>query len=327
MHNRQNALNKWLEKVLAPSKFTLHPLAGDASFRRYFRLHYNSMTQVVMDAPPDKEALQPFLAVAGLLSTAGVRTPQIHAVDKEQGFTLLDDFGDALLLNHLNVETANQLYPMAMNTLIKMQQCSTQATSQLPIFDKRFIMYELNVFREWFLDAYLKIKLTAAEEKLLDETFAQLCDAILQQPKCFIHRDYHSRNIMLLAEEEEHALGIIDFQDAMLGPFTYDLVSLLKDCYIQWPREQVMKWLTTFHGQAPSATGWSLSAFTRAFDWCGLQRHLKVLGVFSRLYLRDNKANYLQDLPLTHHYVMACLETYEELHPFYQFMQNRIRLP
>lgn len=327
MHNRQNALNKWIEQVLAPTQFSLIPLAGDASFRRYFRLHHSGITQVVMDAPPDKETIEPFLAVANLLSTAGIHTPKIHALDKTQGFAILEDFGDTLLLNSLQPQTADKLYTSAMNNLITLQCCPTSDTTQLPTFDKQFILYELNVFKEWFLHAYLKLQLTAREDILIRDTFDWLSNEVAQQPQVFIHRDYHSRNLMLLRNDDTIELGTIDFQDAMSGPFTYDLVSLLKDCYIQWPREQIIDWLRYFYNQAPAAKQYSLPAFIRAFDYCGLQRHLKVLGVFSRLYLRDNKPNYLHDLPLTLHYVMDCLESYEELHAFHQFMQDRIRLP
>ncbi|KTD31385.1 MULTISPECIES: aminoglycoside phosphotransferase family protein [Legionella] len=327
MHDRQNALSKWLEQVLASSQFTLTPLAGDASFRRYFRLHYKGITRVVMDAPPNKETIEPFVAIAHLLSAHGVHTPHLHASDKKQGFALLDDFGDILLLHALSTETADRLYKAAMDTLNTLQLGTLSKAAQLPPFDKSFILYELNVFKEWFLHAYLKLELTPKEEALINQTFDWLSEEIRQQPRVLIHRDYHSRNIMLLEQADTIKLGIIDFQDAMYGPFTYDLVSLLKDCYIQWPREQVMSWLTYFYQQSSIAKQYSLPEFIRAFDYCGLQRHLKVLGVFSRLYLRDSKPNYLRDLPLTLHYVIACLESYPQFNSFYQFVHDRIRLP
>lgn len=327
MHNRQNALNKWLEEILAPSQFLIKPLAGDASFRRYFRLFHDNKTRIIMDAPPDKESIEPFLLVTNLLKEFGICAPTIHNLDKEQGFAVLEDFGDTLLLNKLNSISADELYKAALSTLIRMQQTPTKGATPLPCFDQSFILHELNLFKEWFLQAYLKIKLSSAEELLLEETFDWLSKEILKQPQVFIHRDYHSRNIMLLQENAPVELGIIDYQDAMCGPLTYDLVSLLKDCYIQWPREQVITWLTYYYDQAPAAKQYSLPHFIQAFDYCGLQRHLKVLGIFSRLYLRDNKPNYLRDLPLTLHYVTACLEGHEDLNAFYQFMQHRIRLP
>ncbi|KTD21009.1 putative phosphotransferase [Legionella lansingensis] len=327
MQNRQNALSKWLEQTLKLDHIYLSPLSGDASFRRYFRLKTNGITQVVMDAPPQKEALEPFLAVSELLLNLGVDAPKVHRLDKVQGFAILDDFGDELLLSHLSLKSADRLYAAATSIILLMQQCPSENTARLPCFDKQFMLQELAIFREWFLQAYLNVRLSPSEEQLLTTTFNDLTDEISEQPQVFIHRDYHSRNIMLLSGEEPIRLGVIDFQDAMRGPFTYDLVSLLKDCYIQWPCDQVRTWLTSFYEQSSLAQQWSLAAFTRAFDLCGLQRHLKVLGVFSRLHLRDNKPNYLRDLPLTLHYVMSCLEGYKDLEPFFQFVQERIRLP
>ena len=253
MHDRQNVLSKWLEQTLTSTEFNLTPLAGDASFRRYYRLYYKGITQVVMDAPPDKETIEPFLAVATLLTTAGICVPQIHAADKTDGFIILDDFGDTLLLHSLSAETVDSLYKIAMDQLHIIQLCATREKMPLPQFDKKFILYELNLFTEWFLQAYLKIALNAKEEVLLHETFNWLSNEMSKQPQVVIHRDYHSRNIMILTKGDTVRLGIIDFQDAMYGPFTYDLVSLLKDCYIQWPREQVMGWISYFHQQSAVA--------------------------------------------------------------------------
>ncbi|MFA5960583.1 MAG: phosphotransferase [Tatlockia sp.] len=319
MHQRENALHQWLEEVLATNQYQLVPLTGDASFRRYFRLHQEKGTRIVMDAPPMKEDIAPFIAVAKLLQALEVQTPTVHAFDKKQGFALLDDFGDTLLLNQLTDQTSDFFYTEAMKVLTRLQV----KAPQLPVFDKAFILQELAVFREWFLQSYLQLNLSDKEEILLEKTFDLISEALLQQPRVLIHRDFHSRNIML----NHNTLGIIDFQDAMQGPFTYDLVSLLKDCYIQWPIEKVLHWVDFFYKQTPLTQQYSWPDFVRAFDYCGLQRHLKVLGVFSRLHLRDNKSGYLKDLPLTLHYVMACLEGHEELQPFYSFMQSRIDLP
>lgn len=327
MHDRQNALSKWLEQILASNQFSLTALAGDASFRRYFRLQHQGINRIVMDAPPDRETIEPFLAIGKLFTDAGLHTPLVYSVDQHQGFAILEDFGDTLLRQALSAETADLLYKIAIDCLNTLQLGTISQAHLMPAFNKPFILHELNVFKEWFLHAYLKLDLNPKEEALIEHTFNWLGNEIMQQPKVVIHRDYHSRNIMLLGNEDPVKLGIIDFQDAMCGPFTYDLVSLLKDCYIQWPRQQVISWLNYFYQQSPIAKQYPLSAFVQGFDYCGLQRHLKVLGIFARLYLRDNKANYLQDLPLTLHYVIACLESYEELSPFYQFMQNRIRLP
>ncbi len=342
MHTRQNELNKWLATLFSHKPFTLTPLAGDASFRRYFRLHCGELTHVVMDAPPDKEAIAPFISIGNQLATAGVHTPAILAVNHTEGFILLEDLGDQLLLDALSRDSADMLYTAAMTTLLQIQQCPT-SHSKLPEFDLTHIFQELSLFREWFLHAYLNIELNAHDELLLQDTFDWLTTQITAQPQVFIHRDYHARNLMMInknnlqgssncVDQNAHIvtaenIGVIDFQDAMRGPFTYDLVSLLKDCYIQWPREHVIRWLTYFYHKLPSTHGWSLMEFTRAFDLCGLQRHLKVLGIFCRLHLRDHKAAYLRDLPLTLHYVNACSESYAELQPFYHFIQKKVYLP
>lgn len=327
MHNRKNALNKWLEKIVDDSSFTLKKLTGDASFRQYHRLHYQGYSRIIMDAPPNKEPISTFITVNAFLRKNGLRAPEVFAVDEAQGFAILEDFGDNLLLGQLSTETADTFYQSAITTLIKLQHCPLSSPNTFPPFDNAFILKELHLFTEWFLLGYLKINLTNAEKTLIQTSFNWISDEVSKQPQCLIHRDYHSRNIMILGNTVEAPLGLIDFQDAMIGPLTYDLVSLLKDCYIQWPKEQVMQWVYFFYEHSRLAQSMSLALFIRAFDISGLQRHLKVLGVFSRLYLRDNKPGYLNDLPLTLNYVLDCLETYEELQPFYHFMQQRIQLP
>jgi len=330
MQNRLNALEQWLQNTLQCKELDLRPLTGDASFRRYYRLHRTDMSYIVMDAPPDKEPLGPFIEIGNLLRQHQLRTPTVHAVNEEQGFALLDDFGDTLLLEkfrttHASPQDAESLYIAAMSALTLIQNNPSAYSYALPHFDKAFIRTELTVFKSWYLEAFLKLKLTSAETKLIDETTEYLAAALTQQPQVMIHRDYHSRNIMLLDDQEN--LGIIDYQDAMIGPCTYDLVSLLKDCYIQWPISEVDRWVGLFYQASVHAQQYTLAEFKHAFDLCGLQRHLKVLGVFCRLYLRDNKPNYIYDLPLTRHYVMACLESYPALHPFYDFMNERGQLP
>jgi len=324
MHDRQNVLTQWLKTILDDMPFILTPLAGDASFRRYFRLHHDKKSYVVMDAPPSKEDVVPFININEALANIGVHTPKIQAVNASQGFILLEDLGDHLLLNALSPDDADRFYQAAMSTLITMQQCST---AQLPLFDKAHMLQELSLFRQWFLHHYLALKLSPKDDQCLQESFNWLTNEISIQPQVFIHRDYHSRNLMVIGEHAVPELGVIDFQDAMRGPFTYDLVSLLKDCYIQWPREQISTWVNHFFLHLPDTHGWSQPAFSRGFDLCGLQRHLKVLGIFCRLSLRDNKPSFLRDLPLTFNYVMAGLESYDELKPLYHFMQHKVQLP
>ncbi len=326
MHERENALKEWLSHTIKHKDFILTALAGDASFRRYFRLHSEGLTQVVMDAPPEKEDLGPFVHIAKKLTEAKVYTPEILAMDMEQGFLLLSDFGDQLLLGKLQAETVDSYYHDAINTLFKIQGCPID-DPRLPFFDKAFMLKEMNLCSEWFFRAYLSLDLTHDEHQLVRKTMEWIATTVSQQPLTFIHRDYHSRNLMLISKQKERALGVIDFQDAMRGPLTYDLVSLLKDCYISWPREQVLEWVAYFHAHSELASSYSLDEFIRAFDLCGLQRHLKVLGIFCRLYLRDNKAGYLANLPLTLKYVLECSEIYEELHPFFHLLQKRVNLP
>lgn len=330
MHERENALKEWLTKTIKIKDFVLTPLTGDASFRRYYRLYSNGLTQIVMDAPPAKEDIKPFIHIAKTLTKAHVHAPEIRAINLEQGFLLLSDFGDELLLNHLREETAQHHYHNAINTLFKIQSCPIE-DPQLPAFDTEFMLKEMHLCSEWFFNAYLSLDLQEEEQLLIQETIRWIAGEVSKQPLTFIHRDYHSRNLMLMRPhskltEEEH-LGVIDFQDAMSGPLTYDLVSLLKDCYISWPRERVLQWVSFFHSQSEAAQSYSLQEFIRAFDLCGLQRHLKVLGIFCRLYLRDNKPGYLGNLPLTLQYVLECSEIYDELHPFFHFLQNRVYLP
>ena len=318
MQTREIALNNWLKTILGETPFTVSPLAGDASFRRYFRMQSQGLVRVIMDAPPNKEPIAPFIQIANLFAEHGVHTPAIYAIDEKQGFLLLEDLGDALLLNVISSDNVDTLYTMAMTTILDIQQ---MPASMLPSFDQSFMQQELSLFSEWFLKQHLGLQLTSEENQLIQNTVDWLTTQLSHQPQVVIHRDYHSRNLIVL----KNGLGVIDFQDAMRGPYTYDLVSLLKDCYIQWPRKKIMAWVASFHQHLPSKNRVSLEAFNRAFDLCGLQRHLKVLGVFCRLHLRDNKPAYLRDLPLTFNYVMSCLEDYDELQLFHRFMQDTVQ--
>jgi hypothetical protein len=322
MQSREIARNNWLKHIISNNEFTLMPLAEDCSFRRYFRLQSGDISRVLMDAPPEKEALLPFIYIARMLAKHGIHTPEIFKLDEIQGFALIEDLGDTLFFNARLTDKTDTLYTSAINTLCQMQTIDAN-TSTLPVFDTAFMMGELQLFHDWFLQAYLSISITKNDEALLNKTFDWLTAEIETQPRVFMHRDYHSRNLMVTNK----GLGVIDFQDACQGPITYDLVSLLKDCYIQLPHDKLLYELRYFHKNmpAPYQAAFSESTLIRAFDLCGLQRHLKVLGIFSRMHLRDNKSRYLQDLPLTYDYVMACLETYKELQPFYEFMQRVVQ--
>lgn len=329
MQNHQNTLEQWLQHTLHQTSMQVIPLTGDASFRKYYRVHQGEKSYIVMDAPPAQEPLAPFLTIQKLLASHQIRVPTVHVVDEQQGFALLEDFGDTLLLqllktSHAAPQQAEKYYHAALKLLNQLQTCHKKSTFPLAAFDTRFMTSELELFKHWFLEKYLGLELSPSEKQLVDDTCQQLTQRIMEQPTVCIHRDYHSRNIMVLKDDQ---LGIIDFQDAMLGPFTYDAVSLLKDCYMQWPTSYVTQWLHYFYNHSPYQQQCSFDEFHCAFDYCGLQRHLKVLGIFARLYLRDNKPQYLQDLPLTRQYVMACLETYPTLHAFYEFMNTQGQLP
>jgi len=327
MQTRENVQRAFIKEILGNLPYTLRPLTGDASFRRYFRLQYldnqqQPVNRILMDAPPERETVLPFLDIAKRLVQAGLRAPAIHAVDEKAGFLLLDDFGDTLLLNILTEETAPHWYQSALKTLVTMQQC---VSDNLPVFNAQHMHQETDLFKTWFLESYLGLVLNTQEIHRLDNVITHLIASIDKQPKVFIHRDYHSRNLMVLPNSNE--LGVLDFQDAMQGPATYDLVSILKDCYITWPREQVLDWAYTFHASCPALADYPSTVFLRDFDYCGLQRHLKVLGIFCRLYLRDNKASYLQDLPRVLEYVLECSALYEDLHPLHDFLIKRVSLP
>lgn len=327
MHERGNALKEWVGNIIKQKDFILTPLAGDASFRRYFRLYDNKSTFVVMDAPPNKEDLEPFIHIAQVFGQAQVNAPKILAINLEQGFLLLSDLGDKLLLNFLNSETCDLYYHQAIKTLLQIQLRCSMNDPKLKQFDSAFMMKEMGLCPEWFFKAYLNLDLSTEESALVQQSMEWIAAEVAKQPLTFIHRDYHSRNLMLINENTELTLGVIDFQDAMSGPFTYDLVSLLKDCYISWPRDKVLEWARFFYTENTLASTYSLAEFIRDFDLCGLQRHLKVLGVFSRLYLRDQKSGYLKDLPVTLSYVLECTERYEELQNLFHFIKKRVNLP
>ena len=326
MQTRENALHQWLKTIYPSNDYSLVPLAGDASFRRYYRLIHDGISQIVMDTPPDKLKLEPFVQVSNLLAEQGIKTPKIHALDDSLGFALLEDFGDILFSEALRQQDPQALYPSAIQVLMQMQQNHSQLNIPLPVFDQGFMLQELTLFSEWFLQRYLGLNLQAEEHQLIQNTFQMLTLQIANQPPVLVHRDYHSRNIMLLdsADSASHTLGIIDFQDAVLGPITYDLVSLLKDCYIQLPNKELNEWVQYFYDHSSLAQQVPFSEFQRAFDWCGLQRHLRILGTFCRLHLRDAKSNYLNDLPRTYQYVITCIDKHPEFQAFGQWLKQRV---
>jgi len=315
---RMLALHQWLEKALKTTDYQLSPLAGDASFRSYHRLQVKEKSYVVMDAPPPESPKQ-FIQVAALLKQARLQVPEIIAEDLSTGFLLLSDFGDRLYLNELNFETADALYQAAFQTLLKMQPIK----AAFPDFDNALLKMQMDVFEEWYLQKNKSISITSSLRATLQPIYEDIYSVFTLQPKVLVHRDYHSRNLMILPKDGP---GILDFQDAIFGPITYDLVSLLQDCYISWPRSAVELWVESYRTQAIAHglldSNLTRETFLRWFDWTGLQRHLKNLGVFSRLYYRDNKPNYLKSIPQVLSYIFATTEHYSELQPLAHFLKS-----
>ena len=284
-------------------------VSGDASFRRYYRLTIADGHWIVVESPPEQEDNPAFISVQARLQHAGLPVPAIIAYAPEQGYFLLEDFGDELLLTTLDGANVDTWYMRALSMMLDM---FTVETAGLPIYDRRELLRELHIMDEWFADKMLGLQLNAEQQACLDEAYSKLCDAALEQPQGFVHRDYHSRNLML---HDNETFGLIDFQDAVRGPLCYDLVSILKDCYIHWPRAKLDGWLDAFLElliQRGMDAGVDRARLAVWFDWIGLQRHIKVLGVFARLHLRDGKDGYLKDLPLVVAYVRDVLSRYPE---------------
>jgi aminoglycoside/choline kinase family phosphotransferase len=324
MTDRFEQLVTWLSGQPGLRPDTLQQVAGDASFRRYYRVaNTDGVTRVVMDAPPEHEDCHPFVDVTGRLETAGVHVPHIHAQDLEQGFLLLEDLGDIQYLDRLDQESAAWLYGDALGALATFQ--ARAPSDDLPPYDEALLRFEMELFREWLCARHLGLELDGQENAMLDTVFTRLVENALEQPQLFVHRDYHSRNLMLT---DANPPGIIDFQDAVRGPITYDLVSLLKDAYIRWPLEQVDRWVAGYaelvleSGLIDEA---QRAQFQRWFDLMGLQRHIKVAGIFARLYRRDGKAGYLADIPLVLDYIVEMAERYPEFSTLADLIRIRVR--
>lgn len=312
MPERIKALEGWLRECVGVAPFTLHPASGDASFRRYFRLLFpDGASLIAMDAPPERERCDAFVDLAGRLAAFGVHVPRVHAHDLEQGFVLLEDLGERLYLDALDAGSVERLYGDALATLVVIQACGPR--QDLPPYDAPLLRRELAIFPEWLLEHRLGLRLDTATRTLLADAFERLVDNALEQPVVCVHRDYHSRNLLLT---RSHNPGVIDFQDAVLGPVTYDLVSLLRDCYIAWPRERVEGWAMGYFQlalQSGVVRPGDEARFLRWFDLMGMQRHLKAAGIFARLDCRDGKPGYLKEIPRTLGYVVEVAGRYPEL--------------
>jgi len=317
---RLNAIHHWLKTVFGSTDYQLEVASSDASFRRYFRVSHQDVTWILMDAPPAYEDTQPFVDIATFLYSHNVNVPEIKAKDSEIGLLLLSDFGNTPYLDKLNADPTGKLYQSAIDSLIDIQKCPLK--SNLPLYDRALLQQEMMLFPVWFLGKHLDMPAPA----FIQNTFDLLIANALEQPQVFVHRDYHSRNLM---HTVENTPGIIDFQDAVIGPITYDLVSLLRDCYISWPDDKITAWLKYYLSQAQIQgvlLDVSLDKFTRWFDLMGLQRHIKVLGIFCRLKYRDNKDNYLNDLPLTLHYVQKISLKYPEFTDLSEFLSKQDKI-
>jgi len=328
MNSRKDELNQWLNQTIGTKQFTLNPASEDASFRSYYRIVVTDTTNllfkpqndehsfIVMDAPPTQEDCAPFIQVQKLLSDNHIHVPIVYAYNADKGFMLLSDFGSVLYLDQLNQQSATELYQLAIDELIKIQ--SIKNVDALPKYDAKLLTLEVNLFTDWFIGKHLEYQLSHTENQIIGHTFGLLIKNATSQPQVLVHRDFHSRNIMLVAEKP----GIIDFQDAVMGPLSYDLASLLKDCYVSWPRESIDLWVEYYLMQynLNNTTTYSFDQFIRWFDLMAAQRHLKAIGIFCRLNYRDGKKKYLYDIPRTMKYLIDTCQKYPELSSFGQLL-------
>ena len=312
MDRRLDALTKWLTAVFAGEPFSVTPASEDASFRRYFRVQLRDISYIAMDAPPDKEDCGPFVAIAAGFAARGINVPRVIDSDLTQGFVLLTDFGATHYLSVIDDGNVDHLYRDAINALIDLQTPRPDDHLSLPPYDRDLLLREMGLFGEWYVGRHLAYSLNKNESDLLTQSFEVLAQSALAQPQVWVHRDYHSRNLMVVPE---HNPGILDFQDAVVGPVTYDLVSLLRDCYICWPEERVWTWADQYRRQAtvqhliPEVGD---SQFRSWFDLMGAQRHLKAIGIFARLKYRDGKEGFIGDIPRTMGYLVSVCERYDE---------------
>ena len=319
MDKRTQQLQQWASQMLDIKEHSpLRPLENDASFRRYFRIQHHNSSYIVMDAPPEKETCLPFVRVTSRFRQMGLQTPEVLFSDIEKGFLLITDFGDDLYVKILNERNVDSLYKNAIQKLLILQSCKMD----LAKFDRKAMLEELENFTKWFLQDFLKFSLNTQTQNLLNDAYALLLHHACRQPQCCIHRDYHSRNLIALTNNE---VGILDFQDAMLGPITYDLVSLIRDCYINWPKDKVIEWAKYYFSYINlKETEFSFKEFLYLFDMMGIQRHLKAIFIFARKYLRDKDSNYLQDIPRAINYIYEVSANYSELESFHKFLIREI---
>jgi len=323
---RLDRLRRWLNEELGWQDVELAPASADASFRRYFRVRVPGRDSVIaMDAPPDREDVEPYLRVAGMLADIGVNAPRVLERHAAEGFLLLTDLGSVTYLGALaEPGRVEPLYADALAALVRIQDRGRRHADGLPPYDERLLRFEMGLFSDWLLARHLGLELTPAETRTIERATDALVASALEQPRVFVHRDYHSRNLMVCPGNNP---GILDFQDAVHGPLTYDLVSLLRDCYVAWPPGQVRKWALDFRDAARSAgvpVGRDEGEFLRWFDLMGVQRHLKASGIFARLWHRDGKAGYLPDVPRTLEYIVAAAGGHRDLADLHALVRDRV---
>lgn len=333
MDTRLQLLTNWVRQFPGFEQSEAEPVSGDASFRRYFRVWQHAgqaktnggdVPFIVMDAPPEHEDCEPFVAIARHWHQQGIAVPEIVQADLEQGFLLLEDFGDRLMLGQLNEKSADRLYRNALEELTLIARQPSPEAYPLPPYDATLLEREMALFPDWLLEQHLGMQLENSERALLDTTFSMLRESALAQPEVTVHRDYHSRN--LLVRPNEPRPGVIDFQDAVTGPVTYDVVSLLKDCYIQWPEARICDWLEVFR-QGSRDAGLHRAdpeTFRQWFELMGMQRHLKAAGIFARLSIRDGKHGYLKDIPRTVQYLIVASSRQPALRHFHEWLSDTV---
>jgi len=320
---RELQITEWLNNILKNQEYTIKPASSDASFRRYFRIVSSNQSYILMDAPPEKENSKPFVDIANVLFNAGLNVPKIHKADLKKGFLLLSDLGNKTYLDELNQQNASLLYRDAYLALIKIQKNAD--TQSLKPYNDSLLMKELSLFPDWYLKLHKSYQMNDSEKNILGLTFDLLIKNINSHTQVFVHRDFHSRNLMFCYGDLGENPGILDFQDAVKGSIVYDLVSLFKDAYIVWNEEEIMDWLIRYWEKAKQnklKVQDDFAEFYRDFEWMGVQRHLKVLGIFARLNYRDHKANYLSDLPAVENYLRRACERYKDLHPLLKLMNK-----
>lgn len=320
MDFREQALHNWLTEQCKLPQFKFHPMKGDASFRRYYRVQVPDGTYVAMDAPPELENCVPYVAIANALHNIGVHTPDIIVSDLQQGFLLLSDFGNRLYLNILTTDNAKILYLRALDSLATIQSCKHVDGWTIPVFTFQFMRQELELFKEWFLQKHLQLELTRDFELRLSDCFDFLANSAAQQKQVFMHRDFISTNLMELPDE---GVGVLDFQDAFIGPVTYDLVSLLRDCYLAWPESLVTELALEYYRKL-NLLDVGADEFLRWFDLMGLQRHLKALLTFARKFHRDNNSHYLQHIPRTLEYIAKISVRYPECKALQELILDQV---